>query len=166
MTLRNIGKTVRRFAEHFSRGDKIAQGLDGQELDGAFLSHLMGAFTRAADIMAQESHFLQNNDVPSAAALLPEKTATMEELADLVAQARKYGVRAENLSVNFQNVQRRFVEVAAQNSELLQGALVTQEAVMKLLIDSAVEANRHGYDRTGEAGADTSCGSLSLNDRA
>lgn len=161
MTLRKLGKTVRRFAGHFSRGDKSDQGLDG-----SFLPHLMGAFTRAADIMVQENHFLQDNDISSAAALLPEKTATMEELAALVTQARRHGVRAENLSASFQHVQRRFVEVAAQNSELLQEALVTQEAVMKLLIDSAVEANRHGYDRTGEAGSDTSCGSLSLNDRA
>ncbi|OOL18903.1 hypothetical protein AL01_03980 [Bombella intestini] len=161
MTLRKLGKTVRRFAGHFSKGGK-----DGQGLDGSFLPHLMGAFTRAADIMVQENHFLQNNDVSAAAALLPEKTSTMEELAALVAQARKNGVRAENLSSSFQQVQRRFVEVSTQNSELLQEALVTQEAVMKLLIESAVEANRHGYSRTGEAGSDTSCGSLSLNDRA
>ncbi|MCQ0040911.1 MULTISPECIES: hypothetical protein [Acetobacteraceae] len=159
MTLQRLGKAARRLAGHFSRRDE-------DELDGSFLPHLMGSFARAADIMAQENRFLQDNDVSAAAALLPEKTATMEELTALVARARKHDVRVENLSPAFRQVQRRFTEIAAQNGELLQRALVTQEAVMKLLIESAVEANRHGYGRTGEVGSDTSCGSLSLNDRA
>ena len=162
MKVPHLGRVARRLVGRFS-----SQGEDEGEVerDDLFLPHLMGAFARATEIMAQENHCLQENNVPAAAALLPDKTATIEELTALVGQARRKGVCAENLPSSFQQVQRRFAEVAAQNAELLQMALVTQEAVMKLLIESAVEANRHGYGWTGEAGSDTSQGSLSLNDR-
>ncbi|MBA5727453.1 hypothetical protein [Bombella mellum] len=159
MKVPHLGRVARRLVGRFSSQEDV-------ERDDLFLPHLMGAFARAADIMAKENHHLQENDIAGAAALLPEKTATIEELTALAGQARRKGVHAENLPASFQQVQRRFSEVAAQNAELLQAALVTQEAVMKLLIESAVEANRHGYGWTGEAGSDTSRGSLSLNDQA
>lgn len=158
MKMPHLGQVARRLAGRFSSQGEV-------ERDDLLLPHLTGAFARATDIMVQENHCLQDNDVSGAAVLLPRKTAIMEELAALVDHAHRKGVHTENLPASFRQVQRRFSDVAAQNAELLQAALITQEAIMKLLIESAVEANRHGYGWTGEAGADPSSGSLSLNDR-
>lgn len=160
MKMLHLGKVVRRLSGRFSNRNE-------EEMDDFSLSRLTDAFTRATDIMAQENHFLMEKDVAGAAALLPEKTVLIEELGALVTHARKTGVRAENLPASFRQVQGRFMDIATQNRELLQEAMTTQEAVMKLFIDSAVEENRHGYGRTGEVGSDTSSrGVFFLNDRA
>lgn len=153
-----LGHALRKVAEHFSGREGAAKG--------AFsFTALMRAFTEATDLMIKENRLLEAENVTEATALLPEKTARIEKLAALVEQARQAGVGAENLPASFRQVQSRFADIAAQNRVLLQRAVVTQEAVMQFLIESAMEESRHGYGRTGEAGADTSRANISLNNR-
>lgn len=153
-----LGQALRKVAEHFSGREAAAKGVFS-------FTALIRAFTEATDLMIKENRLLEAENIAEATALLPEKTARIEALTALVEQARQVGVGAENLPASFRQVQSRFADIAAQNRVLLQRAVVTQEAVMQFLVESAMEESRHGYGRTGEAGADTSRANISLNNR-
>lgn len=158
-------ETVRRVRGRLSLEAEGQHYSEDMETARPSISLLLRSFTQAIEIMARENKLLERGATLEATALLPEKKVIMEGLSQLIARTQAMRGQFDHLPESLKQVQVRFSEVADKNRLLLQQAMVTQDAIMKILVESAVEDTRHGYSRTGEVGADISRAALSLNDR-
>lgn len=127
---------------------------------------LVRAFSQAIEIMERENAFLKEDAVTEAVALLPQKTEVIDHLNQHIAAVQEAGSVPEGAAETLKALQGRFDDVAEQNRVLLQRSMDVQSAVMKILVDSAVQETQHGYGHTGKAGIDSSRSTFSLDSEA
>lgn len=169
MKMPRLGDVVKRATQHFAAEHQEATsqtpvGADGAE-EELSRDALVEAFSQAIAFMERENALLSDDAMAEAMALLPEKTASINRLGQLIEAVKENGQLPEGAAEPLRELQQHFDDVAERNQALLRHALETQNTVMRILIESALEESQHGYGQTGEAGRDSSRSSFSLDNK-